>query len=309
MFFIAGGTGFIGKHLMNALGAKGCNARCLVRSEDKALICRSLGFEAAIGDITDRESLKGKLDGCDTVIHLVGIIEEKGSMTFEKVHVEGTRNLADEARKAGVRHIFYQSALGASAASWAKYYKTKAEAEEIVKASGIAYTIFRPSLVVGEGDGFTEKLKELVRVGPFIPVPGSGKAKLQPIYVEDWVKCFMTLFLNGLRNTDYGSRIYEFGGPEHLTYNEIVLQLMEALSISKPVIHIPIKFIKMSLPFYGISKGIGNFLGKKIPSVTAEQLSLLQLDNICDKESVEKSFGFVPMKYGEALKLFIKERR
>ena len=84
---------------------------------------------------------------------------------------------------------------------------------------------------------------------------------------------------------------------------------MEVMGISKPVIHIPIKLIKVSLPFYGISKGIGSLLGKKVPSVTAEQLSLLQFDNVCDKDSVEKSFGFVPIKYGDALKLFIKERR
>ncbi len=309
MFFIAGGTGFIGKHLVNAFAAKAYRVRCLVRTEEKARACKSLGFEAGIGDITDRESIRGKLDGCDTVIHLVGIIEEKESMTFEKVHVEGTKNLVDEAQKAGVKHIFYQSALGASATSWAKYYKTKAEAEEIVKASGIAYTIFRPSLVVGEGDGFTEKLKELVHLGHFVPIPGDGSAKLQPIYVEDWVRCFMTLFSNGSRFTVHGSRIYEFGGPEHLTYNEIVLQLMEVMGISKPVIHIPIKLIKVSLPFYGISKGIGSLLGKKVPSVTSEQLNLLQLDNICDKDSVEKSFGFAPVKYRDALKLFIKERQ
>ncbi|MBI5212724.1 MAG: complex I NDUFA9 subunit family protein [Nitrospirae bacterium] len=313
MFFIAGGTGFIGKHLVNAFAAKAYRVRCLVRTEDKARACKSLGFEAGIGDITDRESLKGKLDGCDTVVHLVGIIEEKGSMTFEKVHVEGTRNLVDEAQKAGVKHIFYQSALGASATSWAKYYKTKAEAEEIVKASGMPYTIFRPSLVVGDGDGFTEKLKELVHMGPFVPVPGNGNAKLQPIYVEDWIKCFMTLFFDNPPSPPFSKGgmggIYEFGGPEHLTYNEIVLQLMEALGINKPIIHIPLKIIKLSLPFYGISKGIGSLLGKKVPSVTAEQLSLLQLDNICDKDSVEKSFGFVPVKYKDALKLFIKERR
>ncbi|MCL4457970.1 MAG: complex I NDUFA9 subunit family protein [Nitrospirae bacterium] len=308
MFFIAGGTGFIGKHLVNAFAAKAYRVRCLVRTEEKARACKSLGFEAGIGDITDRESIRGKLDGCDTVVHLVGIIEEKGDMTFEKVHVEGTKNLVDEAQKAGVKHIFYQSALGASATSWAKYYKTKAEAEEIVKASGIAYTIFRPSLVVGEGDGFTEKLKELVRLGPFVPVSGGGNAKLQPIYVKDWVKCFMTMF-EGSGVKGEGSRVYEFGGPEHLTYNEIVLQLMEVMGISKPVIHIPIKLIKVSLPFYGISKGIGSLLGKKVPSVTSEQLSLLQFDNVCDKDSVERNFGFVPVKYRDALKLFIKERR
>lgn len=305
MFFIAGGTGFIGKHLVNALSKDGYKVRCLVRTEEKAVICKKAGFEAAIGDITDRESVKGRLDNCDIVVHLVGIIEEKGDMTFEKVHVEGTRNLIDEAKKANVKHVFYQSALGASVNSWAKYYKTKAEAEEIVRTSGIPYTIFRPSLVVGSGDGFTEKLKELVRLGPIVPVPGDGRAKFQPIYVEDWVRCFLKIFSDESRITHYASRIYEFGGPEHLTYNEIVMQLMEAMEIHKPLVHLPLALVKLSLPLSGISRRAVSLLGKRIPTLTSEQLSLLQLDNICDTKSVENYFGFVPMAYREALKKFI----
>jgi NADH dehydrogenase len=307
MFFIAGGTGFIGSHLVDALSKGEYASRCLVRTEDRAKVCKKAGFEAAIGDITDRESLKGKLDNCDIVVHLVGIIEEKGDMTFERVHVEGTRNLIEEAKGANIKHIFYQSALGASINSWAKYYKTKAEAEDIVRTCGIPYTIFRPSLVIGKSDGFTEKLKELVRLGPFVPIPGSGNGKFQPIYVEDWVKCFLKIFSDASRITHYASRIYEFGGPEHLTYNEIVLQLMEAMQIHKPLVHIPTKLIKLSLPFSGISRKVGSLLGKKIPTVTGEQLGLLQVDNICDIKSVENNFGFKPITYRESLNLFIKE--
>ncbi|WP_333654117.1 SDR family oxidoreductase [Dissulfurispira sp.] len=305
MFFIAGGTGFIGSHLVRALAGGSYSTRCLARTPEKAEVCKKIGHEAVIGDITDRESLKGRLDNCDIVVHLVGIIEEKGDMTFKRVHVEGTRNLIEEAKGANIKHIFYQSALGASINSWAKYYKTKAEAEDIVRTCGIPYTIFRSSLVIGKSDGFTEKLKELVRLGPFVPIPGSGNGKLQPIYVEDWVKCFLKIFSDASRITHYASRIYEFGGPEHLTYNEIVLQLMEAMQIHKPLVHIPAKLIKLSLPFSGISRKIGSLLGKKIPTVTGEQLGLLQVDNICDMDSVEGNFGFVPMTYREALKKFI----
>jgi NADH dehydrogenase len=304
-FFIAGGTGFIGSHLVDALSNGGYKSRCLVRTEGKAEICKKVGFEAAIGDITDRESLKGKLKDCDIIVHLVGIIEEKGKMTFENVHVEGTKNLVDEAKKSDVKHIFYQSALGASIISKAKYHKTKAEAEEIVKSSGIPYTIFRPSLVIGQGDGFTEKIKELVKLGPFVPIAGDGNTKFQPIYVEDWVKCFMEIFSDASRIAHYASHVYEFGGPEHLTYNEIILKLMEAMGINKPLIHVPLKIIELSLPFSRISMKIGNILGKKIPSVTSEQLRLLQSDNICAKDSVEKIFGFTPLTYRDALKKFI----
>ena len=308
MFFIAGGTGFIGSHLLRALKTTDFKIRCLVRNIKTSDYCKSSGFDAVQGDITDRESLKGKLDGCDIAVHLVGIIEEKGDMTFQKVHVEGTKNLVYEAKKAGLRHIFYQSALGASLSSNSAYQRTKAEAEEIVKESGIPFTIFRPSLVIGDRDGFTEKLRELIALGPVVPVPGAGNARLQPVYIGDWIKCFFTIFSNPLRIADNASRIYDIGGPEHLTYNAILRQLMDAMGLSKKIAHIPIGLMKASLPLAGISRKIGALLGKNIPSVTAEQLELLQIDNICDIDSVEKRFGFKPIAYKEALTLFIRPK-
>src|SRR5208337_228159 len=189
----------------------------LARSAEKGGICRKAGFDAAIGDITDRESLKGKLDNCDTVVHLVGIIEEKEGLSFHRVHVDGTENLVDEAKKAKVRHFFYQSSLGASPSSWSRYLKTKAEAEEIVRTSGIPYTTFRPSLIVGDGDEFTSKLKDLIASSPVVPVPGDGKAKFQPLYVGDWVKCFLKLFSSPSPIIRDASTVYELGGPDHLT--------------------------------------------------------------------------------------------
>jgi NADH dehydrogenase len=306
-FFIAGGTGFIGRHLIDALGDAGQGVKCLARTENKAMLCERIGFNAVIGDITERESLKGKMDECDIAVCLVGIIEEKGGATFERVHVEGARNFVSEAQKAGIKHIFYQSALGASKSSRAKYYKTKAEAEEIVRESGIPYTIFRPSLVVGPGDGFTEKIRGLISLGPFVPVPGGGNAKFQPVYVKDWVKCFMKLFSDISVIERRESQVYEFGGPEHLTYNELVIRLMEAMGIVKPLVHVPLGLMKLGLPFSGIAGRVGALFGKKIPSATKEQILLLQTDNICDKDSIEKLFGFAPMRYGDALKLFIKE--
>jgi len=309
MFFIAGGTGFIGSHLVSSLGEAGFQGRCLIRSlrsSGKGRICKNAGFDAVIGDITDRESLKGKLDNCEVVVHLVGIIEESDGLTFEKVHVEGTRNLVEEAQKSQVKHFFYQSSLGASPSSWSRYLKTKAEAEKIVRESGIPYTIFRPSIVVGMGDGFTAKLKDLITYSPVVPVPGEGKAKFQPIYVGDLVKCFIKLFSTPLPLVHPVSPVYELGGPEQLTYNEMLALLMEAMGCHKPVIHVPIEMVKMSLPLSRISQGIGSIFGKKIPSITSDQLRMLESDNICDIDAVERQFGHVPIRYREALKLFIK---
>lgn len=299
--FIAGGTGFIGSNLLVALKDKGYEIRCLARTSGRAALCKQEGFEPVTGDITDRESLRGALEGVDMVVHLVGIIEDKGEMTFERVHVEGTGNLVEEAKLAGIKHFFYQSALGASLNSSSRYQKTKAEAEEIVKNSGIPYTIFRPSLVIGDRDSFTWKLKELIGLGPVVIVPGDGKAKFQPIYVEDWVKCFLKI----LSDANHTSRIYEFGGPEHLTYNELTSQLMEAMGIKKSIVHMPMFLAKAGVPFMGLSQRLGKAVGRTVPSVTHEQLNLMARDNICDIDSIEKNFGFKPLKYKEALKKFI----
>ena len=295
MIFIAGASGFVGGHLIDALLKNGYKLRCLARSEKAEKALRGKGIDVFSGDITIPETIEGALDGVDFVIHLVGIIEEKGSATFQKVHVDGTRNLIAEAKRAGVKRFFYQSALGADKSSWSGYLRTKAEAEEIVEKSGIPFTIFRPSLIIGKWDGFTKKLKDLIRISPVIPIPGDGKSRLQPIYIGDWVRCM----LKALASPDSFRGIFELGGPQHLTYNEIVSTLADAMKVKKTVVHIPI----------GIMKFGAAVAEKTIPfmPVSSEQLKLLEIDNICDIDSVEKNFGFKPLRYKDALKEFINK--
>ncbi|MFA4829120.1 MAG: complex I NDUFA9 subunit family protein [Thermodesulfovibrionales bacterium] len=293
MIFIAGASGFIGGHLVDALLKEGCKLRCLARSEKAQRDFKEKGIEVISGDITEPETLEGALNDIDFVVHLVGIMEEKGGVTFEKVHVEGTKNLVNEAKKSGGKHFFYQSALGADKGSWSGYLKTKAEAEEIVKASGIPYTIFRPSLIIGQWDGFTKKLMDLIKMSPVIPIPGDGKSKFQPVYINDWVKCMLKVIASpeSFRGT------FEIGGPQQLTYNEIVRTLADAMKVKKTIVHVPMGLMKF-----------GALLAEKtIPllPVTSDQLRLLEAGNICDVTSVEKSFGFKPMKYRKALEAFI----
>src|SRR5574340_353001 len=118
MIFIAGASGFVGGHLIDALVKNGYKLRCLARSEKAKKSLREKGIDVFSGDITIPETIEGALDGVDFVIHLVGIIEEKGSTTFRNVHVDGTKNLIAEAKRAVVKCFFYQSALGADKTSW-----------------------------------------------------------------------------------------------------------------------------------------------------------------------------------------------
>lgn len=293
MIFIAGATGFVGGHLVTDLLNKGHRLKCLVRSPRSADELASRGVTVFRGDITDAGILSGVLDHEDTVIHLVGIIEEKGKATFESVHAGGTASLIAEAKRAGVRHFFYQSALGADRASFAAYLRTKAEAEDMVRSSGLTWTIFRPSLIIGPWDGFTRKLMDMVKLAPVLPIPGQGGARFQPVYIKDWLRCIGAVVE---RPQDFNGS-YDIGGPEQLTYREIVQTLASAMGRSMPSVSIPMGLMKFS----------ASVLQAVLPSspVTVEQLRLLEQDNICAPDAVEKAFGFTPTRYREALKEFI----
>ncbi len=291
--FIAGAGGFVGGHLVNDLLSRGQKVRCLVRSEKQGSLLSAAGAEVVRGDITFPETIHGVLGPDDFVVHLVGIIEEKGGATFRKVHVDGTSNLVAEARRGGVKHFFYQSALGVDKNSWSGYLKTKAEAEEIVKGSGLNHTIFRPSLIIGPWDGFTKKVMELLKLSPVIPIPGQGSAKFQPVYIKDWLKCIAKVIDDPAAYLS----TFDIGGPEHLTYKEIVETIVASAGIVKPAVNIPMGLMKLSTRF------LGAVLSS--PPVTLDQLRLLESDNICDIRTVEKHFGFVPVTLREALKEFI----
>lgn len=295
MIFIAGAGGFVGGHLVSDLLSRGQKVRCLVRSEKKENLLSAGGAAIVRGDITFPETIHGVLGPDDFVVHLVGIIEERGSATFRSVHVEGTANLVEEARRAGVKHFFYQSALGAGKDSWSGYLRTKAEAEEIVKRSGLSHTIFRPSLIIGPWDGFTKKILDMLKLSPVIPVPGRGSARFQPVYIKDWLRCINKV----IEDPSSYLSTFDIGGPEHLTYKKIVEAIAESAGNKKPTLNIPMGFMKISTIF----------LGAVLPSppVTLDQLRLLESDNICDIRAIEKSFGFTPMKFREALGEFIKE--
>ena len=293
MIFIAGASGFVGGHLTDYLLSKGHKLKCLARSEKAKKSLSEKGVVVVPGDITKAETLRGVLDPDDLVIHLVGIMEEKWETTFQGIHIEGTKNLVVEAQRAGVRHFFYQSALGADRSSWSGYLRTKAEAEDLVKGSGLKHTIFRPSLIIGPWDDFTKKLIDILKLSPVIPIPGEGSAKFQPVYIKDWLKCTEKV----IENPAQFIGTYDIGGPEHLSYREIVEKLSKAMGHNRPAFKIP-----MGLMRFGAS------VFEKVlsaPPVTSDQLRLLGQDNICDPKSIEKAFGFIPVKYEEALKEFI----
>jgi uncharacterized protein YbjT (DUF2867 family) len=295
MILVVGGTGFVGSHLIQRLRKDGVPVRAVVRSPRKAQALKDLGVEVVPGDIADKASLEAAAAGVARIIHLVGIIQEAPGVTFRGVHVEGTRNLIEAAKKAGVRHFFYQSALGTRPGAKSEYHKTKWEAEELVRASGIPFTILRPSLIYGPGDQFTLRLSEMLKISPVMPVIGPGRSKIQPIYIDDVVTCIA----KAVASDAFLNEIYEIGGPEQLTYEEVTAAIAGAMGIKRPMVHVPLLFMRP------MARLLETVLPK--PPVTTDQLIMLQEDNVCGMQDVREAFGVEPAPFSTGLKRFIKK--
>ncbi|HSN68911.1 MAG TPA: complex I NDUFA9 subunit family protein [Thermoanaerobaculia bacterium] len=293
MILITGANGFVGRHLAKRLRQEGLAVRAVVRVPAKAQALADLGAEVVQGDINDAPSLTAAAQGCDRVVHLVGIIQEGRGFTFRSVHVEGTRNVLDAANQAGVKHFLYQSALGTRENARSEYHTTKFEAEKLVKAGGIPYTILRPSLIYGPGDLFTIRLAEMIKLSPVLPVVGSGRSKIQPVYIEDVASCIVKILADGR----YRGKTYEIGGPEQLNYLEVTKAIAGALGVNRPVVHVPM-FIMGPM-----AKLAETFLPKA--PVTTDQLIMLQEDTVCDRNDLPETFGIEPVKFREGLAKFL----
>ncbi|MDA8174303.1 MAG: NAD(P)H-binding protein [Nitrospiraceae bacterium] len=297
MLFIAGSTGFVGSHLVSFLRQNGIPARCLVRDPEKT--GPWAGMEIVQGDIN--KIPEGALDGVDMIVHLVGIIREEHGQTFGSVHIKGTENLVMKALAAGTRLFFFQSALGAQRNPRLPYLDSKAKAEEIVRDSGLDYVIFRPSLILGPGDGFTEQMVRLIKSSPVLPVPGNGESRFQPIYIKDWLKCFQKI-LEEKKAGVQKNEVVSLGGPEHLTFNRMLALYMDALGIHPKTIHIPMGMVRAGLGFFAAARLAGI---KSPPPLTGEQLELLSMDNITSLSAVQDRFGFQPASPAGFIREFV----
>ncbi len=296
MILVTGATGFVGGHLVRRLRHDGIKVRAVVRRPSKAIELADLGVEVVPGDINDRDSLDEAATGCDRVIHLVGIIQEGRGFTFRSVHVDGTRNVLAAAKRAGVKQFFHQSALGTREHAKSEYHKTKWEAEGLVKSSGLAYTILRPSLIYGPGDLFTIRLAEMIRRSPVLPVIGSGTSKIQPIYIDDVTACIAKV----VTGEAFLNRTFEIGGPEQLNYETVTKEIASVLGVRRPTVHMPLLFMRTMAK---VAEAV-----LPTPPVTTDQLIMLQEDNVCDLKDIREAFGIEPVKFAEGLRRFLGKR-
>ena len=291
MLLVTGATGFLGRRVVQALQQAGHSpVRCLLHRSSSDGTASADGVQIAHGSVQDPASLAAAMDSVDAVVHLVGIIRERPpATTFAGVNHGGTRNVAEAAKAAGVKHIVYVSALGARDDPRYPYARSKWLGEQEVINSGAPFTILRPSILFGEGDEFFNTLAALVKMLPLVPVAGSGGNRFQPIAADDVARCVATAVLQ----EGYFGRVIEVGGPRHYTYRELLRVVATVLGVRRLRVHVPIACMR------GMAAVMERMLPR--PPVTREQLRYLDLDSVTEEDSVQREFAFGAQPLEEGL--------
>jgi len=287
MILVTGGSGFIGRRVVARLVDGGHRVRVVARGQRGGDLPESV--EVARGSVVSGEGLAEAMDGAEKVVHLVAIIRETGDQSFESVIWRGTERVVEAAKVAGVKKFVYVSAIGAQDNPTYPYLQAKWQAERAVARSGLNHAILRPSIVFGEGDEFINALASLVRYNPLVPVAGTGKTRFQPIWVEDLVTCIVAC----VEEDAHCGEVLEVGGPEHLSYDQMVDIVKEALGKSRVKLHVPLAVMRP------LARVMEWALTK--PPVTREQLKMLSLDNVTGTDAVMKSFGVQPRRLADTL--------
>lgn len=290
--FLSGGTGFVGGHLRRALLEKGHRIRLLAHKRGDGF---EDGVEVVEGDVTRPDTFAAHLAGCDAAINLVGIIREfpAQGITFEKLLVQATRNMVDGAKGAGIKRYLQMSALGTRPNATSAYHRSKFLAEEYVRASGLDYTIFRPSIIFGPKDDFINKLAGYIKGYPAVPVIGDGKYRLQPIAADDVARCFTM----ALEMPETVGKTYEICGIDRLTYNEMLDTIGRVLGKSHVAkISNPLGIMKLMVP---LLQGFSFF------PITMDQILMLVEENICDG-TWRETFSFDPQRFEEGIRAYLR---
>jgi len=264
---VAGGTGFIGSRIVRRLAADGHRVIVMSRDPGRARGKVPEGVEIRAGDTTDEASLGPALAGAEVVVNTVQfpnhpVENPRRGYTYIRVDGEGTVRLVGAARRAGVQRFIYLSGAGTREGQTKPWFIAKLMAEKAIRESGIPYTIFRPSWVYGPEDRSLNKFATFARMLPFVPVIGSGRTRVQPLYVGDLAEAVAA----SLRTESAINQIYEIGGPQEVTMDEIIRTMLRVMGRRKPLLHSPAWLMKLAawplqfLPAPPLSPGSVDFV-------------------------------------------------
>lgn len=296
MILITGGTGFIGRSLIQALIQAGEEVRLLLRpSKTYNNFPKSIPVEVAVSSFSDERSLKAATKGVDTIYHLAGAEHQGLKANLNQIDVEGTATLIRACQDSNIRRFFYLSHHGADRGSAYPVKKAKGIAENWIINSGIPYTIFRIGAVFGPGDHFTIPIAKLLKILPgFFLLPGDGTTLLQPLWVQDLVTCIL------LASADekMANRVISIGGIEAIQYGDIVRTVMEKTGIKRRIVSVTPDFLRRLTLWV-------DQVYPKFP-ISIFWLDELAVDRITSLDSIPREFGLIPSRFKNQLDYLTK---
>jgi NADH dehydrogenase len=266
---VLGGSGFVGRHIVARLVAAGWRVIVPTRRRESAKHLILLPtVEVVEEDIHEPAALARLCAGADAVVNVVGIINEGGPDTFDRAHVELPRKVIAACQAAGAQRLLHMSALGAAGDGPSQYLRTKAAAEALVSASGLRWTIFRPSVIFGREDAFLNLFAQLSRKLPVIALAAPG-ARFQPVYVGDVAHCFVQAVDDDLTHLAR----YDLCGPKVYTLRQLVAYVGEVAGAVRPI-----------LPLGPALSNLQAAVLERLPGklMSRDNLKSMQKDNVCD---------------------------
>jgi len=278
MILVTGASGYVGSHIIRKLLDAGRPVRGLVFNRDRAEQegrLKGLDIDWVQGDVTRRESLMPALKDVTAVVHTVAIAIEKSGRRYEDINIQGTVNLINASKAAGVSRIIHISQLGSDSTLPYRFLASKGRAQEVVAASGLQWTSFTPSVIWGPEDEFANTFARLAKITPIIfPIVGDENSTFQPVWVEDVAACVV----KALDDTSTVGKNYELGGPEVLTLEEIERRTLSAIGVKRVMLRFPMSLLKLAVTLM-------EFILPS-PPVTRSLLELLSVPNVTTQNAI-----------------------
>ena len=279
---VTGATGFVGREVVKALSSTNATVRCLVRTPGSESVLSGQNLDIHYGNVNDQAALRSALYYVDVVIHLVAVIRQSKKATFESINRWGTENVVAAAVEAGVKQFIYISAIGAVDNPSYGYLYSKWRAEQAVINSGLPHTIIRPSIQFGKGDEFINSLAGLIRALPIVPIFGPRRSRYQPVAVVDVARCIAA----SVDNEELKDKVIEIGGPDQISYSDMVDIIVDTYQIRRLKLHIPMPIVRLSVRL------MESILPR--PPATSEQLRMMAIPNVAKQDTIEGLFDFKP---------------
>lgn len=304
--FVTGATGFVGRHVVREMLARGFEVYAGVRDAGK--VDRVFGKQVTpvSVDFRDKNSIRKALLSVmpDSIVHLTGIIAEIPSkgITFEKVHWGIPRDLYEAAKDMDIRKVAHMSALGVHPDAPSFYHKTKLKAEQELRRSGLTYTIFRPSVIIGPEQKLFLDMKKITDIVPFVLLPDGGQHRMQPVDVRDVASAFVESLLK--RETD--NKVYELCGPGPVSFRK----MLEAI----------FSVWRRKVLFVSLPNPVMQWLGKiaetimKNPPFTSDIFRMMWKDNVCglygdaEADGLKAVCGREPIPFPESIKWSLEQK-